>query len=129
MKKIAIPITKDNKIADHFGRCKFYEIYTFSNTNEILDLKLLESDGKCGCKSNIVSVLVKECVTFMLAGNIGDSAMSKLVVAGIGVIRGCSGKSADVILEFVEGKISDTGVSCASHGHKHKKEHAHACHH
>jgi len=129
MKKIAIPITKDNEVADHFGRCKFYEIYTFSDKNEIIDLKLLESDGKCGCKSNIVNDLVKECVTFMLAGNIGDGAMSKLVTAGIGVIRGCSGKSADVILEFVEGKISDNGVSCAKHHHKHKKGHAHACHH
>ncbi|MCL7762377.1 hypothetical protein MPF19_03040 [Polaribacter sp. Z014] len=129
MKKIAIPITKDNRVEDHFGRCKFYEIYTFSDANEIIDLQLLESDGKCGCKSNIVSVLVKEGVTFMLAGNIGDSAMSKLVVAGIGVIRGCSGKSADVILEFVDGKITDNGVGCASHSHKHKKGHAHACNH
>lgn len=129
MKKIAIPITKDNKIEDHFGRCKFYEIYTFSDANEIIDLKLLESDGKCGCKSNIVSVLVKECVTFMLAGNIGDSAMSKLVTAGIGVIRGCSGNSADVILDFVDGKITDNGVGCANHTHRRKKGHSHACSH
>jgi len=126
MKKIAIPITKNNKIADHFGRCKFYEIYTFSDKNEIEDLKLLESDGKCGCKSNIVSVLKKEGVSFMLAGNIGDGAMAKLVTADIGVIRGCSGNSADVILEFLEGKITDSGSSCSHHNHK--KKHAHACH-
>ena len=36
MKKIAIPITKNNKIEEHFGYSEFYEIYTFSNTNEIL---------------------------------------------------------------------------------------------
>ena len=127
MKKIAIPITEDNKIEDHFGQCKYYEIHTFSEANEIVDVTLLESDGKCGCKSNIVSVLVKEGVTFMLAGNIGDGAMTKLVVAGIGVIRGCSGNSADVILDFVDGKITDNGVGCASHSHK--KGHAHACNH
>lgn len=129
MKKIAIPITEDNKVEDHFGRCKYYEIHTFSDTNEIIDVTLLESDGKCGCKSNIVSVLVEAGVTFMLAGNIGDGAMTKLVVAGIGVIRGCSGNSADVILDFVDGKITDNGVGCAQHSYSHKKGHAHACNH
>lgn len=127
MKKIAIPITKDNKIEDHFGRCKFYEIHTFSEEDEIVDVELLESDGKCGCKSNIINVLTNEGVTFMLAGNIGDSAMSKLVLAGIGVIRGCAGNSADVILDFVDGKITDNGISCLNH--KHKKGHEHACNH
>lgn len=127
MKKIAIPITKDNKIEDHFGRCKFYEIHTFSEDHEILDVQLLESDGKCGCKSNIISILLNEGVTFMLAGNIGDGAMHKLNNAGIGVIRGCAGNSADVILDFVDGKITDNGISCAKHGHQ--KGHAHACNH
>ena len=124
MKKIAIPITKDNKVEDHFGRCKFYEIYSFSDDNEILDLQLLESDGKCGCKSNIINTLTNEGVTFMLAGNIGDSAMQKLNDAGIGVIRGCAGNSADVILEFVEGKIKDNGIGCVKHHHNHKKSEA-----
>ncbi|SDS02078.1 Predicted Fe-Mo cluster-binding protein, NifX family [Polaribacter sp. KT25b] len=129
MKKIAIPITKDNKIENHFGRCKFYEIYSFSDKNEIIDLQLLESDGKCGCKSNIINTLTNEGVTFMLSGNIGDSAMHKLNNAGIGVIRGCKGNSADVILEFVEGKITDNGISCVKHHHNHTKGHAHACNH
>lgn len=47
MKKIAIPITENNKVEDHFGHSKFYEIYTFSNTNEVLDLQLLESEQVC----------------------------------------------------------------------------------
>jgi hypothetical protein len=41
MKKIAVPITRNNQIKDYFGRCKFYEIYPFSSANEILDLQLL----------------------------------------------------------------------------------------
>lgn len=28
--KIAIPVTNDNQIEDHFGHCKFYNIYTIS---------------------------------------------------------------------------------------------------
>jgi len=127
MKKIAVPITKNNKIEDHFGRSKFYEIYTVSNNNEIVDLKLLESEQGCGCKSNIVSVLANEGVTFMLSGNIGDKAMNKLNDAGIGVIRGCSGNSADVILEFIENKISDSGISCLQHTQHHGNDHV--CNH
>jgi len=129
MKRIAIPITKDNKIEDHFGRSKYYEIYTFSDANEIVELQLLEAEKGCGCESNIVSVLVDEGVSLMLSGRIGDKAKNKLNDAGIGVIRGCSGNSADVILEFVEDKIFDNGISCLQHHHTHRKNHVHACNH
>ena len=127
MKKIAIPITEDNKVEDHFGHCKFYEVYTFSDTNELISLKLLESDGKCGCKSNIINILKDEGITLMLSGNIGEGAKNKLDASGISVIRGCSGKSADVILDFLEGKISDNGVSCDSNNKANRK--AHSCSH
>ena len=129
MKKIAIPITSDNEIEDHFGRCKFYEVYIFSDTNEIIDLKLLESNGKCGCKSNIVTELVNEGVTDMLTGNIGDKAKNLLNKAGISVIRGCSGKSADVILQFIYGKISDKEITCLYLDEKHQNSKNHVCNH
>lgn len=129
MKKIAIPVTSDNIIEDHFGHSRFYEIYTFNSTNEIVDLKLLESEPGCGCKSNIVNVLADEGVTFMLSGNIGNGAMNKLNDAGIDVVRGCTGKSEDVILQYVEGEISDSGISCSSHDKKHENGHDHVCNH
>lgn len=129
MKKIAVPVTKENKIEDHFGRCKFYEIYTLSDTNEIVDLQLLESSEGCGCKSNIASILSDSGVTFMLSGNIGDQAMNKLNDAGIDVIRGCSGKSSDVILQFIENKISDNGISCLQHSQNHSDGQEHVCGH
>lgn len=122
MKRIAVPITKENKVANHFGRCEFYEIYTFSNTNEIIDVQLLESESGCGCKSNIASVLAKSGVKYMLSGNIGDKAKNKLNSEGIDVIRGCLGSSSEAILQFVENKIKDNGISCIQHekGHKHE---------
>tara|TARA_R110002049_G_scaffold326_4_gene1765 strand:- start:5055 stop:5612 length:558 start_codon:yes stop_codon:yes gene_type:complete len=123
MKRIAIPITSDNTIEDHFGHSRFYEIYTFSSANEIIDLKLLESEEGCGCKSNIINDLVDVGVKVMLSGNIGDGAVNKLNDAGISVIRGCSGKSSDVILQYVEGDISDSGISCLDHNANHENEH------
>lgn len=65
----------------------------------------------------------------MLSGNIGDQAMNKLNAAGMDVIRGCSGNSSDVILQFVEDKISDNGISCLQHSKNHSDGHEHVCGH
>lgn len=117
MKKIAIPITENNLIDDHFGHSKFYEIYTFTETNEIIDLQLIEAEKGCGCKSNIISILVEKGVTYMISGNIGSKALHKLKDAGINVIEGCSGNSSDAIIKFIENKITDGGSSCTKHKH------------
>lgn len=129
MKKIAIPITTNNQIEAHFGHCEFYEIYTFSNTNEILDLQLLKSSQACGCKSSDATLLASGGVTMLLSDGIGDKAVNKLKKAGIKVIRGCSGDSADVVLQFIDGEISDSGVSCLHHNQKHRVRHHSVCRH
>ena len=127
MKKIAVPITINNQIEEHFGDSEFYEIYTFSNTNEILDLQLLESEQSRVCQSNLVNLLAIGGVTFMLSGRIGNRAINKLNNAGIDVIRGCSGDSADAILQFIEGRISDKVVSCLQYDKNHRNDHDHVC--
>lgn len=127
MKRIAVPITRNNKIEEHFGHSEFYEIYTFSNANEILDLQLLESEKGCQCKSNLVNLLAIGGVKFMLSGNIGGRAINKLNHAGIDVIRGCSGDSADVILQFIEGKISDSDINCLQNDRNHGNRHTYVC--
>ncbi|WP_339918321.1 NifB/NifX family molybdenum-iron cluster-binding protein [Yeosuana marina] len=129
MKKIAVPITSNNKIEEHFGHSQFYEIYTFSSTNEILDLQLLTSKKGCAFKTNLVNLLAIRGVSFMLSDNIGDKAVNKLNSAGIDVVRGCSGDSADVILQFIEGKISDNGISCSQHNQNHNNKYDHGCIH
>jgi len=127
MKKIAIPITKTNKIEEHFGYSEFYEIYTFSNTNEILDLQLLKSDKVCGCKSNLVNLLSNDGVTCVLSNRIGNKVIEKLNKVGIDVIQGCSGESSDVILKFLDGEISDRVLSYSEQNQNRIKEHQHVC--
>ena len=70
MKKIAVPITTDNIIVDHFGQSKLYEIYIFSENKEILDVQLLESNQGSGCKSNIANVLAEAGVIWVIRQNI-----------------------------------------------------------
>ncbi|PNW26117.1 NifB/NifX family molybdenum-iron cluster-binding protein [Formosa algae] len=125
MRKIAIPITRDNQIESHFGRSKFYEIYLFSSNNEILDIQLLETQHKRACKSDVFNELASKGVSCLLSENIGDKAYHKFNEAGIQVIRGCSGDSSDVILKYVENQISDRGSNCVK---PHKSHSNHSCH-
>ena len=127
MRKIAVPVTINNSINDHFGHCEFYGIYTISENNEIVDVQSLKSEQGCGCKSNIASILADNGVTLMLSGVIGTGAINVLNNSGIEVIRGCSGNAAEIIKQFTEGRISDSGESCSQHDQHH--EHGHTCNH
>ncbi|MFA5780826.1 MAG: NifB/NifX family molybdenum-iron cluster-binding protein [Bacteroidales bacterium] len=113
--KIAIPVTKSNQLDDHFGQCEFYGVYTISEKNEIVDVQTIKSEQGCGCKSDIAKVLSENGVTIMLAGGIGGGAINVLNNWGIHVIRGCSGNAADIVKQYIEGKISDSGESCSQH--------------
>jgi predicted Fe-Mo cluster-binding NifX family protein len=123
--KIAIPVTSDNRIDDHFGHCEYYGVYTISDDSQIIDVKTIKSEQGCGCKSNIASVLSDQGVTIMLAGGIGGGAINVLNNWGIDVIRGCSGIAAEVVNDYVSGKLSDSGVSC--HQHEQHQDNGHQC--
>ena len=125
--KIAIPITRENQIDGHFGRCEYYGVYTISEKNEIVDVQTIKSEQGCGCKSNISGVLANQGVTIMLAGGIGGGAINVLNTWGIDVVRGCSGNAADAVKEFVLGNLADSGVSCQQHEHHHS--HGPDCNH
>lgn len=129
MRKIAIPITESNEIEDHFGQCEFYGVYTISNKNEILEVQSIKSEQGCGCKSNIASVLSEKGITLMLAGGIGAGAINVLNNSGIQVLRGCSGAVDDILEQYLNGQIIDSGESCLQHEHHHGDGHEHVCGH
>lgn len=125
MKKIAVPVNSSNQLEDHFGQCEYYQIYTISDQNEILEIDTLESEQGCGCKSNIASVLAEHGVSLMLAGGIGNGAINVLNKCNIEVVRGCSGYTENIVKQYLEGKVIDSGESCAHHEH----DHSHQCNH
>lgn len=129
MKKIAVPVTSDNQIDDHFGHCEYYSVFTISENNEVTKTELIKSQQGCGCKSNIASVLADDGVTVMLAGGIGGGAINVLNNAGIEVVRGCSGKPNDVVKLYLAGLVTDSGESCKSHEDHHKDGVEHVCNH
>ncbi len=114
--KIAVPVTSSNLVDDHFGHCKFYNVFSISEENKITEIQIVPSVVGCGCKSNIATVLASDGVKILLAGGIGAGAIQVLNMAGIEVVRGCSGEAAEVVKQYLSGKIADSGVSC-SHTH------------
>jgi predicted Fe-Mo cluster-binding NifX family protein len=123
MKKIAVPVTGNNQIDNHFGHCEYYSVYTITDDNKILDIQTIKSEQGCGCKSNIAGVLSNQGVTEMLAGGIGAGAINVLNSCNIEVIRGCSGNANEVVTEYLRGRITDGGSSCSHNEHEHNCEH------
>ena len=121
MMKIAIP-TRENAVDNHFGHCEYYTILTVGQDNQILSSETIPSPQGCGCKSNIAGELENMGVSVMLAGNMGQGALNVLTTHHIKVIRGCSGNILDVATDYLNGKLTDSGVGCSSH------EHHHECH-
>lgn len=128
MKKIAVPLTREKMIDDHFGHCEYYGIYAVSDNNQMVDFRIQQSAQGCGCKSNIAKVLADDGVSIMFAGGIGAGAINVLNSWGIEVIRGCSGNADDVVKEYLAGRLADSGSSCQLHEQHHGHGESHSCH-
>lgn len=113
--KIAVP-TRNNVVDGHFGHCEYYTIFTVSEDSKVLDSSYMASPEGCGCKTDIASVLYKMGVRIMLAGNMGEGAVQKINNAGIEIVRGCSGDVNDVVMDYLNNNITDSGISCSQHG-------------
>ena len=126
---IAVPVTNNNKIDDHFGHCETYNVYNIDENGETIGVENVASKQGCGCKSNIAGVLAAKGVSIMLAGGIGGGAINVLNNSGIEVVRGCSGDATEVVKLFVAGKVLDSGNSCATHEQHHGDGQNHVCNH
>lgn len=127
--KIAVPVTSNHSIDEHFGHCEMYMVFTISEEFKITHIEELDSPQGCGCKSNIAVVLAKKGVSVMLAGGIGAGAINVLNSVGIEVVRGCSGDAAQNVLDYLKGTIVDSGSSCEQHDHHHGEDGGHQCSH
>lgn len=80
-----------------------------------MDRTVIRTEEGCGCKSGIGAFLASEGVTLMLAGNIGGGAIHHLYTEGIEVIRGCSGPAENVVINYLNGTVTDDGQTCEQH--------------
>ncbi|MFO7570805.1 MAG: NifB/NifX family molybdenum-iron cluster-binding protein [Smithellaceae bacterium] len=116
MMKIALP-TRQNQIDEHFGHCEYFTVFTIDDQKKILAEEKIASPDGCGCKSDIAQVLADQGVKLMLAGNMGQGAVSILNRQGISVMRGCSGDVKTVLESWLAGNLQDNGLNCVQHEH------------
>ena len=119
--KIAVP-TKDGRVDDHFGHCAYYTIFNIID-GKVAEVTKMASPQGCGCKSGIAPILKQMGVAVMLAGSMGEGAKNVLGANDIKVVRGCSGNVDELVANYLEGRISDSGEGCHAHG-----DGEHQCH-
>lgn len=120
MFKIAVP-SRGGMVDEHFGHCEAFTIFSVENGQGIVSEERLTPPPGCGCKSNIIPVLVEMGVTTLVAGNMGEGAVARLRQSGIQVIRGASGPVRQAAEAFLDGRLQDRQEVCMEHGH-------HGCH-
>ncbi len=114
--KVAVP-TKAGMVDEHFGHCEYFTVYSIRD-GKVVSEGRVDSPNGCGCKTDIASVLAKDGVTLMLAGNMGEGAVRVLKANGIEVVRGASGQARAVVDAWLAGSVTDSGVGCSAHeGH------------
>jgi predicted Fe-Mo cluster-binding NifX family protein len=113
---IAVPTRTNRTVDDHFGHCAQFTLFSVSDEKAVQEAGIVFSPPGCGCKSNIVSILRQKGVSILLAGSMGEGAVSVLQGHGIEVHRGCSGDAGKAVEAFVAGEWKDSGVGCSAHG-------------
>ncbi|MEG6549585.1 NifB/NifX family molybdenum-iron cluster-binding protein [Desulfocurvibacter africanus] len=120
MIKIAVP-SRGGMVDEHFGHCEAFTIFSIDDGKAITGEEKLTPPPGCGCKSNIIPVLVQMGVTILVAGNMGEGAVVRLQQSGIQVVRGASGPVRNAVQAYLDGKLQDRQEVCLEHGH-------HGCH-
>lgn len=113
--KIAVP-ARGELVDEHFGHCKEFLIFRVEGANLVEEQAIPSPEG-CGCKSGVASTLARAGVTHLVAGNMGEGAVHVLGAQGIAVLRGASGPARAAAEAFAQGRLGDSGLGCAGHGH------------
>jgi len=117
MLKVAVP-SKDGQVDEHFGHCQYFTVFTVDDAKNIVAEETFTPAPGCGCKSNLAGVLAEMGVTALVAGNMGQGAVQKLMQGGVKVTRGASGPVRETVLAWLDGKIRDSLEICMAHGHE-----------
>ncbi|HBT19686.1 MAG TPA: dinitrogenase iron-molybdenum cofactor [Clostridiaceae bacterium] len=119
--KIAVAILEE-QVSAHFGQSEGFLLFE-KKENEVQALGFLERPERE--KGSLPGLLLKEKVSVLLTGGLGEGAVKKLEAGNIEVISGVQGDPEAALKAYVAGELLSTGVPCA--GHDHEEGHAHHC--
>lgn len=114
MIKIAIP-SKSDQVDDHFGHCEYFSIIELDDNRKIKSQTKKATSKSCGCKTNLAEELANEGVSILLAGGIGQGAVSKLKMQNIEVIAGFKGTIDEAIEKWKTNNYQVDISICVEH--------------
>jgi len=100
----------------HFGRSEEFSVFEVSNGN-VRQLESISMRGYEHQHAGIAQLLKRQGVNKVICGGIGGGMVSGLEAAGIEVISGASGYTADIAQAYAQGTLEATGDSCHEHEH------------
>ena len=98
----------DAVVDQRFGRCQYFLIVD----SDTMKLKAISNESTLasgGAGIQAAQIVTKEGVNSVITGNIGPNAFSILQAAGIKVYIGAEGTVKDVIDQYKQGKLKETG--------------------
>ncbi|MGO8692769.1 MAG: DUF134 domain-containing protein [Rectinemataceae bacterium] len=121
---VAVPRTDEDFVAEHFGHCSSFAIFSASSDGNILSERRMDMGHEAGCGSGLIPALAAEGVTHLLAGRIGEGALRVLGSHGIAVLRGSNGPVRATVEAFLRGELDDKApdfdaerpAGCGGHG-------------
>jgi len=122
MIKVAVP-SRGDLVDEHFGHCESFSIFTVNDNKEITEEPRLTPPPACGCKSNLIPTLVGMGVSVLVAGGMGQGAVTFLNQQGIKVVRGATGHTKDAVRAWLDGRLQDNDEVCHAHGSDGCQEH------
>lgn len=118
-------------ISAHFGHSEGFEIFEVVEKTISPSSFLVSPVHEHG---SLPKFLVEHNVHVLIAGGLGQGAVTKLSDAGIDVISGISGNPLEAVKKFADGVLVSTGIPCSGHGdhgghdHGHHHDENHECH-
>jgi predicted Fe-Mo cluster-binding NifX family protein len=127
-KKIAVPVDGNGVLDSHFGHCQFFEIFETNDNKIVSQLKVTPPPHEPGV---LPKWLVKEGVTDVIAGGIGDKAIKILNHFQINVHKGAPILYSNSLVEsFLDETLQLSENNCNhDHQHEHHHNHHHEHHH
>lgn len=110
-KKIAIP-TSNNCLCSHFGHCEQFKIIDVENNNIINEESLTPPPHEPGL---LPAWLAEKGVTHIIAGGIGQRAISLFSQNNIEVLYGAAEKPAEEIASDYINNSLETGNNACDH--------------
>jgi len=109
-KKIAVPVDENNALDRHFGHCKYFAVFV-ANTAGVEELeKITPPPHEPGL---LPKWLAEQGITDVIAGGLGNKAMTILEKNNIVVTIGAPVKHAKVLVqEYLEGKLVTSENAC-----------------